>query len=561
MERHGEPELVGGDVPVSLHPRVSASLCPGAGSLNPRVPVSPRLCVFFVALTLIAISCGAKPTDPRTVIPSDALIYLETTDLEKTLRAIVDNPKYEAAARSKPDLSALGGIKMSIAVTGFETSEQAVTDENSVLNFQPRLVAVAETKAWGWQTTSFIENQLGEFVNSIYEGEVEMEMTPRNDGKYYVWTSTDGRKAYALQQGSLVFFGNDESAIERCQAVKRGEAESIAGNPKITENGDRLAFGYISPEGIGQIANIAGIGLAMGASEEEEVKSFVARVLPEILRNSAKEITWTSTRTDEGVEDQVAVKLDDESSRIFAETLVPVQSSGQPELTGYVPTTVTSSTRYLIRDPQIGWRSVVLTAQKKTDETSGALIAAFSGSVFEPYGIEDPEMFLSSVGPQLLTVRIGSDADDAAVIATVRDGAKVRSSIAKEIGISRPAEKQFGADVWKSEDGELAAAIVGDVIVIGDATTVLKCLESKQSGGNPQVAQRFASSDATAVTVSIDSESGAKIVDLLSERKNENERIESVYRIDTRFNRNGIERRTISDFGLIGSIIARLTSE
>src|SRR6185369_1297945 len=169
----------------------------------------------------------------------------------------------------------------------------------------------------------FIENQLGEFVNDGYDGDVEMQSTPRDDGKFYVWTAQDGRKAFALQQGSLVFFGNDESAIERCQAVKRGEAESIAKNAKITDDDGRIAFGYVSPEGIAQIANIAGVSLAMGASEEEEVKSFVARVLPEILRNSVKELTWTMAMGKDGIEDKVIIELDDESSRVFSETIVP----------------------------------------------------------------------------------------------------------------------------------------------------------------------------------------------------------------------------------------------
>lgn len=517
-----------------------------------------RLCVY--AGILLAAACGSKPTDPRTVIPNDALVYLESNDLAKTLRSITDNPKFEAAAKSKPNVSALSGVRLSIAVTGFETSEQAVTEENSVLNFQPRFVAVVETNAWSWQTTSFVENQLGEFVNEVYGGDVEMEMTPRNDGKFYVWSAPEGRKAYALQQGSLIFFGNDETAIERCQSVKRGETESIAKNPKIADDGDRLAFGYVSAEGVGQIANIAGISLAMGASEEEEVKSFVARVLPGILRNSVKELTWTASKTDEGVEDKILIALDDESSRVFNETIVPTRA-GTSELADFVPESAASATRYLLRDPQIAWRSVVLTARKKTDETSGGLIAAFSGSLFEPYGIEDPESFLSGVGPQLVTARLTPDSEDVVVIGTVNDVARMRKGIAKEINFGRPAEKQFGADVWKSEDGEVAAAFSGDKFVIGDAEIVLKCLEAKQAHGNAGLARQFASSDAASITVANEADSFGKLIDVLAERKNEDERLAISYRTETRFNKNGIERRTISDFGLIGWIIEHLAHE
>ncbi|MEP7148627.1 MAG: hypothetical protein ABI857_07060, partial [Acidobacteriota bacterium] len=521
---------------------------------SPLLPLS-----LVVAVLLITVGCGSKPTDPRTVIPGDALVYLESNDLARTLKAITDNPKFEAAAKFKPNLSALNGVKISIAVTGFEISEQSVTEENSVLTSRPRFVAVTETNAWGWQTTSFIENQLGEFVNEVYGGEVSLEMTPRNDGKYYIWTAQDGRKALALQQGSLVFFGNDETAIERCQAVKRGEAESIAKNSKITDE-DRLAFGYVSTQGIGQIANLAGVSFAMGASEEGEVKSFVAGVLPQILRNSVKDITWTAFAHERGIEEKLVVTLDEESARVFDETLTPAPARDS-QLANFVPASAASSTRYLLRDPQIAWRSIVLTARKKTDETSGALIGAFAGSFFEPYGIEDPELFLSAIDGQLVTVKLTADSEDAAVIALIKDPAKIRLSIAKEISFSRPAEKQFGADVWKSEDGELAAAFVDDRLIVGETETVLKCLETKQSGGNLDLVQQFVSSDSVATTVVNENDSLGKFVDVLAERKNENERVAMEFKIETRFNKNGVERRTVSDFGLIGSIIEHLAPE
>ena len=522
-----------------------------------------RLLPFYsiLFLAILAAACGSKPTDPRTVIPGDSLVYLESTDLARTLRSLTDNPKFEAASKFKPNLDALNGVKVSIAVTGFETSEQSVTEENAVLKFQPRFVAVVETKAWGWQTTSFIENKLGEFVNEVYGGEVEMEMTPRNDGKFYVWSSGDGRRAFALQQDSLIFFGNDESAIERCQTVKRGEAESIAKNSNLTD-GDHLAFGYISPEGIGQIANITGVSMAMGASEEEEVKGFVAGVLPQILRNSVKDITWSAVASEKGgVEDKVVINLDDESARVFDETLVPAAGGGEAQFADLVPASAASATRYLLRDSQIAWRSVVLTARKKTDETSGSLIAAFSSSLFEPYGIEDPELFLSSVGKQLVTVKLAADSEDVAVIAQVKDETKVRNAIAKEISFARQPEKHFGADIWKSEDGEYAAAFVDDRVISGDAEIVLKCLEAKQAGGNAALAQQFASSDAAATSVINEVDSFGKLIDVLAEPKTENAPIPSQYKIETRFNQNGIERRTLSDFGLIGYIIEHLSQD
>jgi len=556
-ERRGEKETRRrGDAATRRNPDrcVDIDCLRVSASLVRRVTFILRLSI--LAGILFGFACGSKATDPKTVIPADALVYLESSDLSKTLAAITENPKFQQLAKTKPDLSALDGVKVAIAVTGFETSEQTVTDENSVLNFQPRFVAVAETNAWGWQAKSFVENQLGEFVNGVYDGVIELEITTRADGEFYVWKSADGRKAYALQQGSLVFFGNDESAIERCQAVKRGEAESIANNSKITD-GERLAFGYISPEGVGQIANIAGISFAIGASEEEEVKSFVARVLPEVLRNSIKDLTWIAVRSDSGIEDKFVAGLDEETARVFSETLAPA-TAGTTELSGYIPPSAASTTRYLLKEPQVAWRSVLLTTQKKTDETSGLLIAAFASRVFEPYGVEEPEVFLSAVGGELYTAKLTPDSEDVVVLATIKDAAKVRNSLAKEINFGRPAESQLGGSLWKSEDGELAAAIVGEAIIVGDAASVIKCLEARHAGPSAELARQLAASDAVSTTVGSETGSLDRLVDVFAERKSDGQVTPLAYRTETRFNKNGVERRTISDFGLIGWLIERM---
>jgi len=283
---------------------------------------SLRLCVS--ALIFTAFSCGSRPTDPRTAIPADSLVYLETSDLGTMLEAITSNPKFQQLARSKPDTSALNGIRLSIAVTGFQTSEEAVTEENSVLNFKPHFVAVAETNAWNYQALSFTENKVGEFVNEVYGGEVELVTSDKHGGRYFTWTAKDGRKAFALVKGSLIFFGNDESAIDSCINVLNGGTESIAKNAKVSAlPPNELASGYVSKDGVAQIANIAAVSLAIGAGDEGEVKNFIARVVPEIVRNSITEITWTSHNTREPVriEDNYSFYLTPDVAKVFGETI------------------------------------------------------------------------------------------------------------------------------------------------------------------------------------------------------------------------------------------------
>ena len=516
-----------------------------------------HLCAF--ALILFFTSCSSPPTDLRLLAPAESLVYLETNDLGKTLENLTESKPFQQLAKRKPDFSALKNIQVAVVVTGFEASENQVTAENSVLNFKPRFVAIADTHAWNWQTLSFTESKIGQFAADILNSEVSLKKTDKSGGTFFIWSVENTPKLFAFVLDGKIFFGNDETSIEKCLAVSRGESDSFAKTGKTFErNAETLAFGYVSSEGIAQISNVAGVSAAIETTENEEGRGFIAGVLSQILKNSVKEIFWMATKTEQGIEDKFSVALKSEAASILSQTLVTTQNT-QTVSAEFVPTDVFSLTRYNLQNPLISWRSLLLVASKNTDELNARVLIQNSNSLLQSYGIADAETFLSAVDSELLTVNFDAEGEKSVVIVGVKDAEKLKKSIVK-MNFKMPPQQFLNAGIWGTEDKLTMAAFSENRLILGNADSVLNCLQAKQDGQNftkNQSFKSFTESKAVAVTLGSETNSAEKIVDFLADLKDENTRITTYFLTETRYNDKGFERKTISEFGLIGDIIER----
>jgi phage portal protein BeeE len=82
-------------------------------------------------------------------------------------------------------------------------------------------------------------------------------------------------------------------------AIQKGEAESLAADESLSRvyMANNLAFGYVSSEGVKQIAALTGVSVAVETTEETDGRSFIAEILPQILQNTTREIVWTASKT------------------------------------------------------------------------------------------------------------------------------------------------------------------------------------------------------------------------------------------------------------------------
>ena len=446
-------------------------------------------------------------------------------------------------------------------MTGFETSEKQLTDEKVIGNVKPHFALIADTHAWESTNLSLVENQIGRFAKENYGDDVKLDKGEKNGVKFFHWTGKDNRKIFVSVIGSVIYVGNDDTIIDKCVAVKKGESENLLKNESLVRVREsvgegNLAMGYVSPDGIKQLANLAGISTAINFSESELVRSFIAKNLPIILQKTTKEISWTARKTDRGIEDKLFIKTDTEVSSIWKETLTAKNDSNF-QSAQFLPNEVNSFTRYSLQNPNIAWRSILLTTSKQLDAVDGKILSQFAGNLFAPYGIEDIEIFLNSVGSEIVTVSFD---EEGVVIAEIKDAENLKKSITKEINF----KVQKNPNLWQSEDKLLTAAIIENRLILGDTESVTKCLQAKENGNNftkSESFQRFTNIKAMTVTFAKDSETAEKIVEILGEPKEENKSATSFYLTGTRFDNNGIERKTVSDFGLLGEIIKKFEKE
>lgn len=533
------------------------------------VEVTPKtifcLCAIIFSLALNACRNSQK-VDLRRLTPAGTIVYLETNNLAKTLAAITENQAFRELADQTPDFSALENVQLAIAVTGFETSENQVSDENSVINFTPRFVAVAETHAWQWQTVALAENQLDNFVRETYGADAALEKSDKPNGKFFAWTAKDGRKVFAFVAGSQIYFGNDLAAIEKRISDNPADNQSLADGESFSRadpenSATNLAFGYVSSIGIAQIANLAGVSVAVETTEESNGRSFIARILPQILQNTTQEIVWTASKTERGIEDKFVISLKPEVTAVTKETLTTTAdlSANSAE---FLPAEFFSATRYKLKSPLIAWRSLLFLTAKNTDALSGQLLMRFSGALLEPYGVADAEKFLNSIDAEIVTMQFDAGGEASAAIVTVKNVEELKKSIVQEIVFKTAPTMQFNAAIWFSENKQSAAAFIENKLVLGESSSVTKCLQAKENGRNftqTRNFQKFNESRAAAVTFGRDMDSIEKIVEVLAKRNDENRKLATFYTTETRFTQTGIERKTVSDFGLIGTILKQLS--
>jgi hypothetical protein len=554
-----------------------------------------------------------QKVDMAGYVPADSLIYLEANNLPEIASQITQTDAWKALAPSagiKVSLGQYGWLSRLAAWTGIGPADAVVlsraqiavtvmgfdsADAGETLKIKPRYALVAETHTSASRVRTAIDKRVGDFAARAY-GQPVIERKEVSGIELKTWRAPDGeRRIVTAVLESVAVIGNDEQTVLACLAVRRGERPSLASNQQLEMMRQRLdgtnglAFGYVSPAGAAKLFEVAATAYAGQFLSDPRAQGLAASTLPPLANKVLGSAGWSARLNNGMMEDRYFVNLQNGVATNLHETLVTTdgaqQSAGE-----LLPAETYSVSHYNYRDPAAAWRGLNRVISSQLDTLGAIFVSRLLESSLKPYGIEEPDAFLRSIGPNIITARLSdaSSNNDAAnktesstvTIFEVRDEQVLREFVLKRLG-AQPRREMIGeAEMLVSQSKDRGAAcFIAGRLLMGPVQHVRRCLEARQRGETLaaaaafQKAARLVDSQAPSNTVTYTSDSipARTFISAIATQKavregqpNEEalrQSLESLsYSVsETRLSESGFERKTRSAFGQFGALAAQFS--
>jgi hypothetical protein len=233
-----------------------------------------------------------------------------------------------------------------------------------------------------------------------------------------------------------------------------------------------LTFGYVPPASSAKLLAL-GVPLLLGrAPGDSEFQRLITNGAAKVFGSLA----WTSRAYLTGIEDRYLITI----QPTVVARLKPASGTNtlRSQIQLLAPNDVYSLTSYNFANPTAAWLSLKTAVSSQVDALSAVVFSTLLKSALLSYGIDDPESFLSAVRGELLTLRLDDNAERSLLIAGVQNRAVLRQLITKHMSLNRGDSASAQVEVFEDSEGEFAAGLSEQVIVIGSPPDVRRYYET-----------------------------------------------------------------------------------
>jgi hypothetical protein len=554
----------------------------------------PKLKRLMVVLALLLGLAAAwlwwqrpRRADMAAYVPADTLIYLEINDLPALAEAFTQTGAWRLAAQKgalEDNLSITGRLGKLAAWTGLGPAEKVALARSQVavaalgarlgpdgdaLKLKPQYAVVVETHTGAGRAQPAVEERLGAFAAKAY-GATRLERREENGANFVTWRANEGeRRIVAAFSGSVVIIAPDEEAARACLEVKNGMRPGFNANAGLQEMrgrlaGESLAFGYVPPEGLGQLFKLAATAYAAPfVLNEPQLAGALQSLLPALPPKVTKGLGWNAQLANGGLEDRYFLTLKNGLAEQLREPFATSESNASTPAR-FAPPDAYSLTRYNLRQPAQAWTGLNKALASQLDIVGAMVASRLLAASFQPFGIEEPAAFLAATGREAATLRLDAETGGTVVVAKINDENALRAFAAKRLGPDARRETIGAAALFTATDEERgAAAFVDGYFLWGPPANVRQCLETYNRQASAAQTRFGAASNAAALTYTNDQATARAFLSLFAKKDAPPQTLTDALRdlpyaaSETRLLGDGLEKRSNSAFGLLGAAAAQ----
>jgi len=530
-------------------------------------------------------------------VPADCLVFVEANDLVEIGSGIERTDAWKALAApvgASPGLLPNRWLIRLARWTGFGSTEAALVsrsqialafmggkadESNTTLTIKPLAALVIETHTTQKRMRPVMEKQIEGFAQRWY-GQSAIARKQIDGVDLAEWSSSDGtRKIIAAFVDSVVIVGNDESSVLRCVDVRRGRITALSGNKQLADlrrqvgATDASLFGFVTKAGVKPVLQSWAL-LRAGSAPEAAT---AAHIFADIFGNLIEGLAWSSKFTVSGAEDRCFLSLSEGIADKLRGSAIP-----DPNPTSdlpFAPPEAHSVSVYHVRDVEGLWRELNAAVSSHADIVGAIAARPLLRSLFKPYGIDDPDIFVRAIGTRIETIRLEENSPSV-LVAEAFDRQSLRKLAEQQLGPAAKTETIGDVELMLSSSNNWGASFPDNHFLIGPGEMVRQCLQAKTQSKSLSSVDAFRRSQLlidvslpiTALTFTDDKRAAISFVELFSKQERSafstnavaiNQASRSLpYSVSvTMLKDGGFEWTSRSAFGLLGSLVVRFSPE